>query len=116
MSNSPPRFLLDENIRVEVKEFLDSKGLSSAYASKGIRNGMLGSMAKEKRLVLLTRDRDFLNKHLFPPKEFSGIIVLRVHPPTAEKLIAALSPIIVEVKDFRGRLFVVTEEGFEEVK
>ena len=64
MPNSP-KFLLDENLRIEVKQFLESKGFSAEYASKGISNGRLVSQAKKKKLVLLTRDSDFQYKFLF---------------------------------------------------
>ena len=111
---STPKFLLDENIRIEVKEFLKSKGFSAEYAAKGVSNGRLASLAKEKSLVLLSRDSDFLNKSAFPPKEFSGIIVFAIHPPTVEKLVRALSSLLSEVKEFKGRLFVADEDDFEE--
>jgi predicted nuclease of predicted toxin-antitoxin system len=112
MSNTL-KFLLDENVRVEVKEFLESKGLSAEYASKGISNGKLASLAKEKGLVLLTRDSDFINTVLFPPKQFSGMVVFRIHPPTAEKLIKGLKFLLSKVKEFKGKVFVVSEESIE---
>lgn len=114
MSNSL-RFLLDENIRIEVKEFLESKGFSVKYASKGTSNGKLALLSKEKKLVLLTRDTDFINTALFPPRKFFGIVVFRIHPPTAKKLINALSLLLTEVKEFRGKLFIVEEEGFKSI-
>ena len=112
MSDSP-KFLLDENIRVEIKEFLESMGLSAEYAAKGTKNGKLASLAREKSLVLLSRDSDFLNKAMFPPKEFCGIVVFLIHPPTVEKLTSALSSLLADVKEFKGKLFIVDEEGFE---
>ena len=71
-----PKFLLDENIRIEIKEFLKSNGFSAEYAAKGVSNGRLASLAKEKSLVLVSRDSDFLNKSAFPPKEFSGMMTV----------------------------------------
>ncbi len=112
MSNSP-KFLLDENVRIEVGKFLESKGFPAKYASKGVSNGKLEALAREERLVLLSRDSDFLNTSLFPPKESFGIVVFLIHPPTAEKLVRALSLLLEEVKEFRGKLFVVEEDGFE---
>ena len=53
------------------------------------------------------------NIRIFPPKEFSGIVVFVIHPPTVEKLVKALSSFLSEVKEFKGKLFVVEEEGFE---
>ena len=107
------KFLLDENIRIEIKEFLASKGLSAEYAAKGTKNGKLASLAREKSLVLLSRDSDFLNRAMFPPKEFCGIAVFLIHPPTVEKLTSALSSLLADVSEFKGKIFIVDEEGFE---
>lgn len=107
------KFLLDENIRIEVKEFLESKGFLTEYAPKGISNGKLASLAKEKKYVLVSRDHDFINSVLFPPNQFSGIIVLSVHPPTVEKLIKGSELLLSKVKEFEGKLFVVKEDEFE---
>lgn len=115
MPNSP-RFLLDENIPVEVKEFLRSRTLSAEYASKGIFNSKIASLAKERGAVLLSRDIDFLNTSLFPPREFSGIVVFRIHPPKAEKLVESLSLLLQEVKDFKAKVFVVKEDGFKVIE
>ena len=117
MSNSPnPRFLLDENIRTEVEKFLKSKGFPAEYLPKGTMNREVALLAKEKKSVLLTRDSDFSNTVLFPPKEFFGIVVFRIHPPTAKKLVEALSSLLREVKEFKGKLFIVGEEGFEVIE
>jgi predicted nuclease of predicted toxin-antitoxin system len=104
------RFLLDENVREEVKEFLESKGFSAEYAPKGVVNTEIASLARERELVLITRDKDFLNTGLFPPKRFFGIVVFRIHPPTAERLIKGLSKLLEEVKEFKGKTFEVEEE------
>ena len=112
MLNSP-KFLLDENIPKAVKNFLESKGFSVRYADKGIANGKLASLSKETKSVLVSRDSDFLNRLLFPPKDFSGIMVFVIHPPRPKKLVLALSSLLSEVKSFKGKLFIVDEEGFE---
>lgn len=106
-------FLLDENIPKEVKEFLSSKGFIVKYVPKSVANGKLALLAKEEKSTFVTRDSDFLNNSLYPPKEFFGIIVFRIHPPKAEKLVRALSLLLKEIKDLRGKLFVVEEQGFE---
>lgn len=108
MSNSL-RFLLDENVPVEVKEFLESKGFQAEYGPKGVNNSEVASLAKEKKRVLLTRDTDFLNTDLFPPREYSGIVVFRIHPPKPEKLVEGTASLLEEVKEFKGRSLVVGE-------
>ena len=112
MSNSP-KFLLDENIPRAVRRLLESKGFSAEYAAKGVVNGKLASLSKTGELVLVSRDSDFLNRSMFPPKEFSGIIVFVIHPPKREKLVAALSSLLNGTMEFKGKLFIIDEEGVE---
>ena len=107
--SSSLRFLLDENVPIEVKEFLESRGFQAEYTPKGAKNRKVALLAEEKKLVLFTRDTDFLNTDLFPPKEYFGIVVFRIHPPRPEKLIEGTASLLEEVKDFKGRLFVVGE-------
>ena len=107
------RFLLDENIPKLLKRSLASKGYSAEYAEKGTKNGKLASLALDKEIILLSRDRDFLDSVLFPPAQFAGIIVLISHPPRAEKLIKAMDLLLSKVKEFKGKLFIVDEEDFE---
>ncbi|MDI6807238.1 MAG: DUF5615 family PIN-like protein [Candidatus Aenigmarchaeota archaeon] len=109
------RFLLDENIPRSVKKFLESKELSAEYAPKGISNTEIASLVKERELVLITRDKHFLNPNLFPPERFSGIIVFVIHPPKAEKLVKGLALLLEEVKEFKGKTFEVEEERYGRV-
>ncbi len=113
---SDTKFLLDENIPELFRRFLESRGYPTEYAAKGTKNGKLASLALEKECVLVSRDRDFLNSVSFPPSQFSGIVVFTVHPPKAEKLIKGMEMLLSEVKEFKGKLFVVEEEGFEAVE
>ena len=108
------RFQLDENIPKLLRKSLVSMGCSAEYADKGAKNGKLASIALEKGLILLSRDRDFLDSVLFPPAQFSGIIVLTSHPPRAAKLIKAMDLLLSKVTEFKGKLFIADEEGFEE--
>ena len=108
-----PKFLLDENIPRAVKRFLESKGFSAEYTAKGIVNGKLASLSKANELVLVSRDSDFLNRAMFPPKDFSGIVVFVIHPPRRKKLVAAMSLLLADVSKFKGKLFIVDEEDFE---
>ncbi len=112
MSNSP-RFLLDENIPKSVKRFLEAEKFSSECVPKGITDSKAASLAKKKKRVLVSRDADFINASLFPPKECPGIIVFAIHPPKHERLVRALSRLLAEVRKFKGKLFIVRDEGFE---
>src|SRR3989344_6830147 len=110
---SDSKFLLDENIPKSVRKLLRSEGFKAEYTPKGISNGRLASLAIKEESVIVSRDSDFLNTSLFPPKEYPGIIVFVIHPPKAEKLTSSLSSLLSEVSEFRGKLFTVEEDGFE---
>ena len=73
-------------------------------------------MAKEKKVVIVTRDSDFANMLAYPPEEFSGIVVLQIHPPEPDLLVKALSNFLEEVDEFKGKLFVIEKEGFKVVE
>ena len=72
------RFLLDENIPIEVREFLNSKGFSAEYVPRGIANSEVALLARREKRVLITRDTDFLNSDMFPPNEYYGIVVFLI--------------------------------------
>jgi len=110
------KFLLDENIPKLVKKFLESKGYVAEYPPKGVKNRELASLAISKGYILLTRDYDFANAILFPPKQFHGIIVLRIHPPKAEKLIKEIESLLVKVKDYKGKLLIIRDGTLEIVE
>ena len=103
------KFLLDENIPIQVKNFLKSKGHIAEYSTKGIKNKELASLALNKQYILLTRDRGFANTILFPPKQFYGIIVLQIHPPKAEKLIKEIESLLTKVKEYKGKLLIIKD-------
>ncbi len=104
------KFLLDENIPVSVKKFLEGKDFQVEYVPKGATDDIVINLAKSKQAVLLTRDSDFANQILYPPKEYYGIIVFKIHPPKPSKIINTLSKLLDKVKDFRGRLIIVKED------
>ena len=109
----PSRFLLDENIPKSVKKFIKSKNFKVEYALKGISDEKLASLARKQKRIIVSRDSDFLNTSLFPPRHYSGIIVFVIHPPKADKIVAAMTSLLSEVDNFKGKVFTVYEKGFK---
>lgn len=107
------KFLLDENIPKLVKKFLESKGYAVEYSPKGVKNQELASLALSKRYILLTRDYDFADAISYPPKQFHGIIIFRIHPPKAERLIKEIESLLAKVKNFEGKLVIIKEGKVE---
>ena len=80
-------FLLDENVSVKTLKRLRMKNLTVRSVRSenilGIKNGSLLSLCKERKWILITHDKDFLNPLL---KEHYGIILVNIHPAIVRKL------------------------------
>ena len=109
------KFLTDENIKSRLVRFLIEKGFDTEYGPKGEEDSKLFSLAIKEKRVLLTHDKHFLNTSLFPPKLSSGVVVIRIHPPTLLKLESALSKLLntLSEKEIKGKLLVLRENSVE---
>lgn len=73
-------FLLDENVPRRIYHVLREQGHYIEYAPKGVDDETVIDIAKNKNLILITRDSDFADEIRYHPHIHPGIIVLRVHP------------------------------------
>lgn len=102
----------DEDIDARLVKFLSDKGVDIKYAKKGIRNSNLYSLSCKEGRGILSRDKDFLNKILFPPSNLPAIVILRVHPPVLSKLMPLVSNFIEKFsEDKLGETWELREEG-----
>ena len=110
-----PKLLCDENLPSELIKLLSKDGFEIKRVILGSDDLNVGELAKSEKRVLLTLDKHFLNKAKFPPKEFSGIIFINIHPPLIESLHFSLSKLFnsVDPSDFKGRVFNLTNSGFK---
>ena len=108
------KFLIDENIRKEVKDFLIASGHDAISIPKGSSDERLAKIAKSEKRIILTHDVDFSNTWSYPPKEYSGIIRIKIHPPTAEIINHALSAFLkrLSVDEIDKRSFVLEKNNF----
>ncbi len=104
------KFLSDENIPVEIDNILKTNGHDVKKIPSGLTDKQLSDLAKSDSRVILTFDKHFLNKKLFPPKEHSGIIVFKISPPLIDTISSLLSKLLKEINpsEFKSRLFVVS--------
>jgi len=110
------RFLLDENIPRSVYRYLVAKGYIVKYVPRGAKNREVASLAKNKKLTLITRDSDFADPLLYPPGEYYGIIVLRIHPPIPQKLIRALDKTLAMFGSFKGKTLIIYHDRIETIE
>ncbi len=108
------RALLDEDVHIKVLRWLIEAGHDVIRVPSGLKNGRVIELARRETRVLITRDKDFANRLLYPPAQSSGIVLLRIHPPLLEKLIAALQLVLAKLPEteFTAKLVIVEEHGF----
>src|SRR3989344_8483462 len=90
-SSNKPKLLSDENIPVKLTELLRRENFDIKNVPLGSTDKEISKIAKEESRTILTFDKHFINKRLFPPKEHSGIIFIDIHPPLIETLFQSLS-------------------------
>lgn len=68
--------------------------------------------AIENSRVLVTLDADFAHILRFPPERTAGVVRLKVHPPTEDRIRASIRRALslLEATDLRGCLAVVDED------
>jgi predicted nuclease of predicted toxin-antitoxin system len=76
------RFKVDENLPVEVAELLRGAGHDAAtVAEQGVGGALdpdLATLVRGESRALLTLDQGFADIRSYPPKEYQGLVVLRL--------------------------------------
>jgi predicted nuclease of predicted toxin-antitoxin system len=107
------RFLLDQNLRVQTKEFLrnlghdvvDTRDLGLARAT----DREIAEVAARENRIIITYNSDFGDIREFPPGSYPGIIRLRTYPQTEEVLHPRLKELLesVSAKQLKGALAIL---------
>jgi predicted nuclease of predicted toxin-antitoxin system len=110
------KFKVDENLPVEVAELLREADLeASTVVDEGLGGGsdtQVISICQSEKRVLVTLDTDFGNIGIYPPKEFDGIIVLRLKrqdKPYVLEMFSRLIPLLL-TEPLAGNLWIVHEK------
>lgn len=86
------------------------------YVPRGATDDEVANIARNREMTLITRDYDFANEFLYPPESYSGIVVLRIHPPKPENLVKALNLLLKTERKLKGGTFIVYEGGFTTIR
>ncbi|NUM75780.1 DUF5615 family PIN-like protein [candidate division KSB1 bacterium] len=85
------RFKLDQNMDPRAALILRQAGYDVLTVKDqnltGADDGIIAVACQREQRCLITLDKDFSNKFLYPPVAYHGIIVLRHHKPTAKSLL-----------------------------
>lgn len=111
------RFLIDANLPRSAIAALTARGHQVEFA-RDIGLGAAPDVQIAERIrqtgdALLTRDLDFADVRQYPPKQYGGIVVLRVPEHfTAAEIVVVLDRFLAEprfVDNLKGRLAIVDE-------
>ena len=76
------KFKIDENLPVEIAHFLQHAGYDAltVYDQKltGEEDSEIAEICNKEKRAIVTMDLDFADIRAYPPKDFAGLIVLRL--------------------------------------
>ena len=107
------RLFLDENLSPQHAAALRDSGYDACAVFEvglsGVPDEEVRHFAIENGRVLLTLDADFANVLRFPPEQTPGVVRLKIHPPTEERIWQAIQKALLVLQniDLTGRLAVV---------
>lgn len=105
------KFLLDENVRIELYKFLQEKGVDIKLAPKGLSNGRLAAFCMSEKRILITNDGDF--SQMSADKVY-GVIWLKIPQNDPVGLVKQFSTILKsEYVSLKGQLVILGENKFD---
>jgi predicted nuclease of predicted toxin-antitoxin system len=105
------KFLVDEDVPVKLLKMLVAAGHDAVRVPASTKDRDIARQAASQVRILVTLDKDFTNRLLYPPLT-SNIIYIRIHPPFADDLIAAMQQLLKEIPEpvLKG-LIVLQRDG-----
>ena len=110
------KLFLDENLSPQHASELRAEGHDALSVMEvglsGATDEQVLRFAIENDRVLVTLDADFANVMRFPPEQTLGVVRLKVHPATEERIRQAIRRALLFLHniDISGRLAVVDDE------
>jgi predicted nuclease of predicted toxin-antitoxin system len=110
------KFKIDENLPIEVAELLRQTGYDATTVLEhdlgGSADTHLASLCQEERRVFVTLDTDFGDIRAYPPKQFYGLIVLRLRRQDKPYVLQILARLIriFSTEPLERHLWIVEED------
>jgi len=109
-------FKIDENLPVDAVQLLRENGLwADTVWDQGLRgteDEVIAAAVSREGRVLITLDLDFSNIRAYPPKAYSGIVVLRPRKQDKRTVLAVLERAIgvLSRQSPAGQLWIVESD------
>lgn len=108
---------LDENLPIEAAEILVASGYDAHTVLQeglgGASDSSISTICLRENRVLITLDTDFCNILTYPPKQYSGLIVIRTLDQSKPKILEYIETIrnILSKENPAGHLWIVQKDG-----
>jgi predicted nuclease of predicted toxin-antitoxin system len=108
------KLLLDENLPVGLDQKLQNVGCNIKRVISGSTDVEVSILAKSEQRTLLTLDKDFANILVYPPRNYFGIICLRIPSPSIEEILKILKVIFKHFNQetIKGKLVIAGPSRF----
>ncbi|OGE80849.1 MAG: hypothetical protein A2720_03165 [Candidatus Doudnabacteria bacterium RIFCSPHIGHO2_01_FULL_46_24] len=109
------KFLLDENVAKSVAQGLREADFTVFHILDiglvGATDEKVFAFAREKKLIIITHDKDFSNLIRFPLRKHYGVIILRLSNQTPPNVIFYLRRFLAARKNIKSKLVILSEGG-----
>ena len=109
------KFKIDENLPIEITNSLIGSGHDAitvvAQQLGGKSDSTVSSVCQKEHRILITIDTDFADIRVYPPKEYPGIIVLRLKQQDKNYVLDVIQQLlpIFEIEPIDQHLWIVEE-------
>ena len=91
-------FKIDENLPVEIAELLQQSGHDAITVTSqqlgGKPDSSIATVCQQEHRSLITIDTDFADIRIYPPKEFPGLIVMRLKQQDKKHVVEVIQRLI----------------------
>ena len=109
------KFKVDENLPIEVAELLKQAGHDALTVHDeelvGSSDSTIASICQSEKRALISFDTDFADIGAYPPKDYFGMIVLRLKKQDKHHVINILNRLIeiIPTEKLERQLWIVSE-------
>jgi predicted nuclease of predicted toxin-antitoxin system len=110
------RFKIDENLPIDIAEWLRQEGHDAATVLEQQLGGEadvgIALLCQREKRALVTFDTDFADIRAYPPDQYSGLIVLRLRRQDKPHVLGLLPRLtqVLSKEPLEGHLWIVEEE------
>jgi predicted nuclease of predicted toxin-antitoxin system len=111
------RFKTDENLHPELAVFLRENGHDALtvwdQSLRGRSDADLAAVCQSEQRALVTLDAGFADIRAYPPRQFAGLIVLRVTDQSRRSILRVFPQVLslVGSEPLSGQLWIVSEHN-----